>query len=168
MSRNTPFPRIQALGSRGRHLHAADCPLAGDIAADLQGPISVTRPHLIDIMATCMDLAGAQHPTELAGQPTVPLQGVSLTPALTGKPIARPQPLFWEHEGNRAVRQGGWKLVAKGARGPWELYEMKSDRAEMHNLADKHPERVKAMASLWNDWAVEAQAQPWPWGGRGK
>lgn len=124
--------------------------------------------HLIDIMATCVDLAGAQHPAEFAGEATVPLEGVSLRPALTGKSLQRSNPIFWEHEGNRAVRQGKWKLVAKGATGPWELYDMEVDRTEMHDLSQKQIEKAEELAALWDSWAERAHAKPWPWGGKKK
>ena len=67
-------------------------------------------------MATCVDLAGAAYPKEFAGKPITPLEGRSLLPAFDGKPIER-DAIFWEHEGNRAVRQGDWKLVAKAPAG---------------------------------------------------
>ena len=66
------------------------------------------------------------------------MEGRSLVPAFAGKPIQR-EALFWEHEGNRALRIGDWKLVAKGSDGPWELYDMKRDRTEMNDLAAPNP-----------------------------
>ena len=84
-------------------------------------------------------------------------------PALLGQPLGRRQPLFWEHEGNRAVRDGKWKLVARGADGPWELYDMESGRTELDDQSHKYPERTRAMAQTWERWAVMAKAKPWPW-----
>ena len=86
-----------------------------------------TPTHLIDIMATALDLAGAEYPSD--GK--IPLEGTSLKPAFQGAVIERGKPIFWEHEGNRAVRDGKWKLVAKGVKGAWELYDMEADRTEM-------------------------------------
>ena len=117
--------------------------------------------HLIDIMATCVDLAGANYPRNRNGQEIRPLEGTSLTPAFAGQPLA-PRTLYWEHEGNRAVRQGDWKLVAKGRNGPWELYNLKSDRSELKNLAEQHPQRTQSMGQLWTDWARRAHVLPWP------
>ncbi|MCA9151210.1 MAG: arylsulfatase [Planctomycetales bacterium] len=119
--------------------------------------------HLIDIMATCVDLARANYPREVNGQAITPLPGVSLRPAFTAKSVERPQPIFWEHEGNRAVRSGQWKLVAKGPVGEWQLYDMATDRAEMHDLAQQHPERVKELSEQWMAWARQANVLPWPW-----
>lgn len=134
------------------------------IPAARQGKLEGQPAHLMDIMATCVDIAGATYPTEFAGQSIVPLEGTSLKPALAGDDIGRKQPIFFEHEGNRAVRDGAWKLVAKGPRGPWELYDMKADRTEQHDLAAAQPEKVKAMTAQWESWAKRAQVIPWIWG----
>jgi arylsulfatase len=77
---------------------------------------------------------------------------VSLTPAFTGKPLPRTQPIFFNHEDNRAVREGQWKLVALKDQ-PWELYDLTPDRTELNNLATKQPERVAAMAARYEAWA---------------
>jgi arylsulfatase A-like enzyme len=115
--------------------------------------------HLIDVMATCVDLAGASYPTEKDGKPIKPREGVSLRPAFNGEPLARTQPLFWEHEGNRAVREGDWKLVAKENQ-PWELYNIAADRAEQNDLASSQPERVKDLAAKWDAYAARADVLP--------
>ena len=113
-----------------------------------------TPGHLIDIMATCVELSGATYGSK------IPMQGVSLLPTFDGKPITREHPIFWEHEGNRAIRQGKWKLVAKDADGPWELYDMDADRSEMHDLAKQEPQRVKEMSSRWTSWAEKNNVFP--------
>ena len=87
------------------------------------------------------------------------MEGVSLRPAFTGKAIQRAQPLFWEHEANRAIRAGQWKLVAKENQ-PWELYDIAADRSEMNNLAAQQPERVKELAAQWDAWAARARVLP--------
>lgn len=117
---------------------------------------------LPDLMATCVEVAGARYPTEFEGQPILPCEGRSLVPAFRGETIPR-DGLFWEHEGNRAVRVGDWKLVAKGARGAWELYDMTTDRTEMHDLAAQQPERVRELSARWDAWAGRARVLPWPW-----
>jgi arylsulfatase len=108
-------------------------------------------------MATCVDLGGAKYPAE--GKIT-PMQGTSLAPAFAGQPLHREKPIFWEHEGNRAVREGKWKLVAKGQKGDWELYDIDADRSEMHDLAAKEPDRVKSMSQAWHRWAKASNVLP--------
>lgn len=119
--------------------------------------------HIIDIAATCVDVAGATPLTEHKGQPIPPLEGVSLRGALTEGKFPRPQPLFWEHEGNRAVREGKWKLVAKGPQSPWELYDMEADRTELHDLAKTETAMVTRLSGQWDAWAMRVNAKPWPW-----
>jgi len=92
------------------------------------------------------------------------MEGVSIAPAFTGKAITRNQPLFWEHEGNRAIRSGEWKLVSKHP-GDWELYNITTDRTEMNDLASQQPARMKEMAAQWDAWAKRAGVMPWPLGG---
>ncbi len=116
---------------------------------------------LPDILATCLAAAGVDYPAECNGQKILPPEGKSLLPVLASNPIAR-DGLFWEHEGNRAVRVGSWKLVAKGAKGPWELYDMNADRTEMHDLAREQPDRVRDLAARWETWARRTHALPWP------
>ncbi|MFT6240718.1 MAG: arylsulfatase [Akkermansiaceae bacterium] len=111
--------------------------------------------HLIDLMATCLDLAKATYPSTM-----IPVEGTSLVPALKGESIKRGKPIYFEHEGNRAVREGAWKLVAKGVNSPWELYHIPADRTEMNNLAEKHPDRVKTMSAQYETWAKERGVVP--------
>jgi arylsulfatase len=81
------------------------------------------------------------------------MEGRSLRPAFGGGHIER-DAIYWEHEGNRAIRVGKWKVVAKDPDGPWELYDIDADRTEMHDLAAEQPERVKAMREKWEAWAA--------------
>ena len=129
------------------------------LAAERRGKLEQQPGHLIDVMATCVDVARAAYPEEHAGQKIKPLEGVSLAPALRGEPLARKQPIFWEHEGNRAVRDGKWKLVAKENQ-PWELYDIDHDRTESTDLAASEPERVKDLAARWDAYAARANVLP--------
>jgi arylsulfatase len=110
--------------------------------------------HLVDLMPTCVELAGATYPTEFRGQKIQPMEGKSLLPAFAGKEPAD-RLLFWEHEGNRAVREGKWKLVALNGRG-WELYDMEADRTELHDLGGKMPDKVRDLTAKWEEWARRA------------
>lgn len=121
--------------------------------------------HLIDLMATCVDITGAKYPAEWIGKKILPMEGVSLRPLLAasaGNPASLPPRLLaWEHEGNRAIREGQWKLVSL-ATAPWELYDMESDRVEMNNLAASQPGRVKDMSAKWEVWAKRTNVLPRP------
>ncbi len=108
--------------------------------------------HFVDIVPTILDLAG--HSLSKAGGTAPPFPGCSLKPAFDGDDRISHKYLYWHHMSNRAVRKGDWKLVAGGCRKepePWELYNMKTDRSEMHNLASKHPEKVRGLAALWQE-----------------
>ncbi len=128
----------------------------------------VSEPgQLVDIMATCLDVARAIYPAEHRGEKIKPLEGISLQPAFVGRPLPRNKPLVWEHEGNRAVRDGRWKLVAKENQ-PWELYDLGADRTELHDLAAAQSDRVKTMAATWDAWAARADVLPLgAWRGKG-
>ncbi|MEI6233656.1 MAG: arylsulfatase [Planctomycetota bacterium] len=117
-----------------------------------RGELHHTPGHLIDIVPTVLELAGVQKPKEWKGEPIPEAPGRSLVPSFA-KDVTIPHDcLWWLHEGNRAVRVGDWKLVA--AKGdPWELYDLKTDRSEQHNLAAKMPDKVKELEKAWQDQA---------------
>lgn len=117
--------------------------------------------HLVDVLPTVLDAARAEYPSHRAGVPIPPQEGVSMLPALRGEevPELAERPLFWEHEGNCAVRVGRYKLVRKHGQ-PWELYDMVTDRTELRNLADREPARVAAMAEAYEEWAARCGVIP--------
>lgn len=123
------------------------------------GQLESQPGHLIDIMATCVDIAQANYPKTFNSKAIKPMEGRSLVPAFNNKKIDR-EAIYWEHEGNRAVRVGKFKLVAKGANGPWELYNLETDRTELNDLATKQPDRAKRMANLWQAYAERANVLP--------
>ncbi|MFO7574158.1 MAG: arylsulfatase [Bacteroidales bacterium] len=136
-----------------------------------KGIISDQVGHLIDIMPTCLDIAGASYPEGFRGTKTQPLEGRSLVPVF-GKKKLRHRHLIWEHEANRAIRIGRWKLVSR-VKTPmeftaedesgWELYNLKKDPSEIVNLTTKRPRKTRMMAKRWEKEALRIQAKPWPW-----
>jgi arylsulfatase len=116
-----------------------------------KGAIRHAPGYLPDIMATILDVTGTPYPQALDGQPIEPLEGQSLAPVFQRDGLERP-PMFWEHEGNAAVRIGKWKLV-RNYPAAWELYDMEADRTELHDLAAAQPERVADMARQYEAWA---------------
>ncbi|MFN0085120.1 MAG: arylsulfatase [Blastocatellia bacterium] len=129
------------------------------IGRSQRNKLATSPGHLIDLMATAVDLGGARYPWEFKGQRIHPMEGISLRPALTGKPPRRAQPIFWEHEGNRAVRDGRWKLVARENEA-WELYDIEADRTEMNDLAARLPDKVRDLSAAWDAWAARAKVLP--------
>jgi len=129
------------------------------IRASRNGKIESETGHIIDLMATCVVAGGAKYPAKHNGEKIKPIEGINLMPAFNGKPLTRKQPLFWEHEGNRAVREGKWKLVAKENQ-PWELYDMEKDRSEVNNLAASHARKVQELATRWDAFAQRANVLP--------
>jgi arylsulfatase A-like enzyme len=123
-----------------------------------RGAIRHTPGYLPDIMATIVDITGVAYPQAYAGREVLPLEGQSLAPAFDAEGIER-APMFWEHEGNAAVRVGDWKLVRKFP-GAWELYDLKADRTELNDLAAAHPERVEDMAAQYEAWAQRCGVKP--------
>ena len=121
--------------------------------------------HLIDIMATCVDVGGATYPETYNGNAILPIEGASLAPTFTGNAAeGHPEGLFWEHEGNRAVRHGKWKLVSKWSKpedGRWELYDLGQDRSELNDLAADMPDKVAELAGMWDTWAERVGVIEW-------
>ena len=94
------------------------------------------------------------------GKATIPAQGTSLAPAFSGKALSRKAPIFFMHEGNRAVRDGKWKLVSK-YKEPWELFDMEADRTELNNLVSERPEIAAKLTAAYDTWAQKSYAEPW-------
>jgi len=160
---NTPFRRYKHYNHEG----GIATPLIVHWPAKIKdgGALRQQPGHLIDIMATCVDVSGATYPAEFKGHAIQPMEGRSLVPAFDNKPVER-EALFWEHEGNAAVRVGDWKLVRLGKAGSWELYDLKKDRTELTDLAAKEPDRAGRLQSLWEDWAKRCNVVPYPGSGK--
>lgn len=122
------------------------------IDASMDGKIATEPAHLIDLMTTFVEISGATYPEVFKGNKIIPMEGKSLLPILRGKPIKREDPIFFEHAGNRGVREGEWKLVAEKGNS-WELYDMRVDRTELNNMASENPGKVQRLSSLYKAWA---------------
>ncbi len=155
---NTPFRLYK------HHVHeggiASPCIVHWPAGIDARGELRTTPGHVIDLLPTFLDLAGATPPKEIGGRPVESVEGVSLAPAFDGGEVDR-EAIYWEHEGNRAVRRGRWKLVSRH-RGPWELYDLVEDRTELRNRAADEPARVVAMMAMYDAWAARCGVRPWP------
>ncbi len=130
------------------------------IGRELQGGCRQEPCHFIDIAATLIDLARARYPSEVDGRAITPIEGESFRPLFAGREWNRSRPIFWEHEGNRAVRDGKWKLVRRFP-GPWELYDMVADRTELNDLSGRYPDVVSDLARQYDQWAMRCEVLPW-------
>ena len=136
-------------------------------------PAGIRRPgricgkqvfHLIDVMPTLCELAGAKYPETFNGKAIHPAQGISMVPFLTTGATAAPRTLYWQHEASAAVREGDWKLVTANDRDEtrWELYHLAADRSESDDVSESHPEIVERLRRSWRRWARAAHVVPYP------
>ena len=148
---NTPF----RLHKQNQHEGGISSPMIAHWPAGLKtkpGSVSREVSHLVDFMATCIDLAGAEYPESWPGIELEPLQGKSLGPVFAGKDRDGHEFLYFHFSENRAIRKGKWKLVTHRA-SQWELYDIEKDGTEMQNLASENPEVVAALSALWHETA---------------
>lgn len=127
-----------------------------------KGSITHQIGHVMDFMATFIEMGNAEYPNEFKGNRITPLQGKSLLPIFKGTNREAHPIIFNEHQGGKYVRSGDWKMVAHGSGDPWELYNIEEDRTETVNVSEKYPDVVKRLDSLWNDWAKKNKVLPKP------
>jgi len=156
---NTPFRRYKHWVHEG----GIATPLIAHWPATIKKGGSLTNEpgHIIDIMATCLDVAQVEYPQVHKGNRIVPLEGRSLLPIFKSGKRNGHEAIFWEHEGNRAVRMGKWKLVAVHGKS-WELYDLEADRTELNNLAQEYPEKLEQLDTMYKEWAKRCGVLPWP------
>jgi len=153
-AQNTPFRRYKVWTYEGG---IATPMIARWPGVVLPGTITHQAGHVIDLMPTCLELAGGRYPETFRGKNIIPCEGKSLVPIFKGQQRQPHESLYWYLMGNRAVRQGKWKLVWGHTAAKWELYDLQADRTETNDLAAKHPDRVRKMSSLWNEWAERTE-----------
>lgn len=125
------------------------------------GSVTDQAGHVIDFMATFLELAQTKYPAEFSGRTISPTPGRSLLPVLKGNKRQQHDYLFFEHLGRRAVIHGEWKALALNQKS-WELYDLRGDRTEVENVAAQHPEIVKELSDKWQAWAVQNNVLPKP------
>jgi len=163
---NTPFRKYKSWSHEG----GISTPLIVHWPEKIKAKGKLRRQpgHVIDIMATCLDVSGAKFPKTYNDIPLTKLPGKSLTPAFDAdKPITR-DALYFEHMGGCAIIKDNLKLVSDKNNGPWELYDLKKDRTELNNIIEKYPEKAKELENLYQKWADNAGVKPWaeikpPW-----
>lgn len=157
---NTPFRSFKHFTHEGGVATPMIAHWPAGIPADRRGSLERAPGHVIDIMPTVVDLAGARYPTNVGGNAILPAEGVSLVPLLKGRTITRSKPIFWAHEGNRAVRDGRWKAVQRHGY-PWQLFDMDADRTERTDLAKSQGARLATMSAAWDQWAERTFVDEW-------
>ena len=155
---NTPYQKYKAFTHEGGIIAPLIIRYEKWLTA---GTINRQPVHIIDLMPTLLELADVNLPKRKNGITVKEVDGESFLSALkTPNESNKNRPLFWEHLGRRAVRLKSWKLVTTNESGPWELYNLHQDPTEIENLAEKHPEKVKELNRLWNNWANTHQVLP--------
>jgi len=127
-----------------------------------KGSVTTQIGHVMDFMATFVDLTKAQYPTMYKGNLITPMQGHSLVSTFSGKLATDNRALYNEHYGARYVRYKDWKLVSLSTDSTWHLYYIKGDATELKDLSAKYPEKVKQLKLMWNDRAIRNKVLPKP------
>ncbi|WP_435020153.1 arylsulfatase [Tundrisphaera sp. TA3] len=154
---NTPFRLHKSWNHEGGIATPLIVHWPAGIAA--KGEIRHTPGHLVDVVPTVLALAGATAPATFDGEARPPLPGRDLAPAFA-QDVTIPRDSIWfRHAGNRALRVGDWKIVSATPSTRWELYDLATDRAELHDLAAQKPEKVKELAAIWERDDAEYAAQ---------
>ncbi|MDB5257995.1 MAG: sulfatase [Chitinophagaceae bacterium] len=155
---NTPFQTFK----RNVHEGGISSPFIAYYPGVIKaGQINPAVSHIMDIMPTCLDVAQVDYPKTFNGHSLKPLGGVSLLKNITNQSTIANGVLYWEHEGNKAVRDGQWKLVYELESAQWELYDMIKDRTEIHDLSKQYPEQVNRLRLLHEQWSAKVGVVDW-------
>jgi arylsulfatase A-like enzyme len=143
------------------HEGGISTPMIAHWPSRIKTPRVVHAPcHVVDLLPTILEASGISYPEEFGGAAIQELDGESLMPAIAGRDWLREKPLFWEHEGNAAVRVGDFKLVRKFNQ-PWELYDMEADRTELNNLMGKNNPLTDKLTHAYQAWEKEVGVMDW-------
>ncbi|MDR0511001.1 MAG: arylsulfatase [Rikenellaceae bacterium] len=160
---NTPFRFWKAKAYEGGICTPmiAHCPKG--MWRKLKGGVTSERGHVMDIMASCIELAGTSYPVEYNGNSIIPMEGRSLVPIFKKGRREGHKWLGFEHfEQSAMISSDGWKIVRPGDKARWELYDLNVDRTELRDLADSEPAKLAAMIEAYNQWAARAMVVPAP------
>ncbi|MCG8599826.1 MAG: sulfatase-like hydrolase/transferase, partial [Verrucomicrobiales bacterium] len=151
-AQNTPFRRYKSTTYEG----GIATPMVARWPKRIEaGQTTEQVGHIIDFLPTFLELAGGTYPQSVDGNAILPPEGISLTSVFAGEKADRTAPLFWNWAGNRAVRNGNWKIVwEKGKNAKWQLYNLAKDRTETTNLAEKNPNQISVLSRKWEAWAT--------------
>jgi len=155
---NTPFKKFKTYMHEG----GISAPLLVHWPAGIQAKNELRKQpaHIIDIMATCLDIANVDYPKTFNDNVIKPIDGKSMLPIFKNDSKVH-DTLYWEHQGNKAIRIGDWKLVSKLEKNKWELYNLAIDRTETKNLSTQQPKRVAQLRKAYNTWAKASNVEPW-------
>ena len=158
---NTPFRYFKHFTEEGGISTPLIAHWPRGIDASLKGSYVRDMGHLIDVSATLLEITGTPYPKTFNGHELVPLQGRSFAARFHGQSLGdRSAPLFFEHEGNRAIRTETWKLVQNWDH-PWRLYNISADRSETNDMAAARPDMAYKLAAQWENWASQSFMDPW-------
>lgn len=150
---NTPFRFFKKWLHEGGIATPLIIKWPAQIAGKRAGKIVDQVAHLTDLMPTLCELSGAGYPGQFNGRTILPMEGQSLAPLIASGQVISHKPIYWSLNGHKAILMGNYKLEAVSDKAPWELYDLKKDRSELHDLAKTNPRKVKMMSGMWEQWA---------------
>ncbi len=160
---NTPFRFWKAKSFSGGICTPVIAHWPKGIKKSLRGTVSDQMGHVMDIMATCVDLSKADYPSLYNGHEIIPMEGKSLLPILKSGTRDGHDYLGFEHFKERAfIAKDGWKIIRQGDSRPWELYNLNNDRSEQHDLADTNPQKLQELILEYENWAERCLVEPYP------